>query len=84
MSASHRTVTTRSPPRLRSASKRCFERDRLMTELLRATAETLAAKEASARFECELAGLRSEAVVASARGLGAESHYHHVRGMPGL
>ena len=46
----------------KSSSKDCFERereraDRLMTELLRATAETLAAKEASARFECELAGL---------------------------
>jgi hypothetical protein len=32
--------------------------DRLMAEFLRATAETLPAKEASARFECELAGLR--------------------------
>jgi hypothetical protein len=41
-----------------------FEREReraerLMTELLRATADTMAAKETAARFEGELAALRS-------------------------
>jgi hypothetical protein len=54
-----------------------------MAELLRATADTLAAKEAGARLEGELA-VGSEAVVASARGVGAKPCYYHVRRMPGL
>jgi hypothetical protein len=45
---------------------RTFERereraDRLMAELLRATADTLAAKEAAARLDGELTALRSRA-----------------------
>jgi len=44
----------------RAAFERERERaDRLMTELLRATAETMAAKEATARLEGELAALRT-------------------------
>jgi hypothetical protein len=46
-----------------AAHRADFERereraDRLMTELLQATAETMAAKEATARLEGELAALR--------------------------
>jgi hypothetical protein len=58
----------------RSAGHRAdFERereraDRLMTELLHATAETMAAKEATARLEGELAALRTDD-----RGAGAQA-----------
>ena len=60
----------------RAASHRAdFERereraDRLMTELLQATAETMAAKEATARLEGELAALRVGGQGQAARRLG--------------
>ena len=60
----------------RAASHRAdFERereraDRLMTELLQATAETMAAKEAAARLEGELAVLRVGGQGQAARRLG--------------
>ena len=60
----------------RAASHRAdFERereraDRLMTELLQATAETMAAKEATARLEGELAVLRIGGQGQAARRLG--------------
>jgi hypothetical protein len=60
-------VTTRTPNRKppgTAVQRADFERereqaDRLMTELLRATADTLAAKEAAARLDGELAARRS-------------------------
>ena len=56
-----------------AAHRADFERereraDRLMTELLQATAETVAAKEAIARLEGELAALRTKDRAASAQG----------------
>ena len=49
---------SRSPRRFRARTERA---DRLITELLQATAETTAAKEATARLEGEVAALRTAA-----------------------
>jgi hypothetical protein len=54
----HKPMPARSP----AGDRADFEReraDRLMAELLRATADTMAAKEAAARLDGELAALRS-------------------------
>ena len=66
----------------RAAAHRAdFERereraDRLMTELLQATAETVAAKEAIARLEGELAAVRTSDRAASAQGQAARRLGH--------
>ena len=64
-----------------AAHRADFERereraDRLMTELLQATAETLAAKEAIARLEGELAAVRTSDRAASAQGQAARRLGH--------